>query len=112
MGSTPNLDIFNSKICIVFRKLESSSCRHCRCTNHVTRQLIKREAVLVRSFSRVSIVCVDVVDFQHIADMVNIEDVVSCLDELVAIINYKCAETSGVFKPRTFDQTFTAVFGN
>ncbi len=74
--------------------------------------MIKREAVLVRSFSKVSIVCIDVVDFQHFADLVNIDDVVLCLDQLVAIINTNCEDTSGVFKPRSFDQTFTAVFGN
>ena len=82
-----------------------------RCTNQVTRLLIKRVAIPVRCVKHVSVVCFDVVDFHHVAEEMDIEDVTACLNELVKIFKKKCVDTTGVFRARTFDQTLMAVFG-
>jgi len=84
----------------------------CRCTNHVTRLLIKRVAVPVRCVKHVSVVCFDVIDFQHVAEEMDIDEVTACLNELVKIFKKKCLDTTGVFRARTFDQTLMTVFGN
>lgn len=90
----------------------TAECFGCRCTNRITRLLKMKQVVPVRCVKQISIVCFDVVDFHQFAELLDFEDVTSCFNELVTIFRQKCADMGGVFRPRTFDQTLLAVFGN